>query len=444
MMRRKHLARTVAIAVALMMAVDLVPVAGSTAVYANSDGKIVTKNVYLSPAEIQAERDKAEKAIDEKEGVVDEDNIAAAPVPEIADPAVTAQGDIGGGYSNAVKESDISNVKIRQDASGMIYVSEPDSAGRVTVTGLTLPQEDLEYDAVYVGDDVDSYDNASLEKYFYSDEAKSFSITIDMTEYNVGFHTIWVKLSDGTYLRAAYVPTFVTKVACNDPDYYYAYSTYFYYKYGGTTYSDLDIFMDYKKADDPNYSEEVYMIENPDEEYVKDGLEENTSYNVRMMYGRKFEYGGRTWIFTGRQNGCVSEPVVVATGSGKLLVKSVKAKGKNKVHRYKVWIGWRVWYRNGREIKRKKLYRRYKYYTSKFTITVKLKKKQGLAGLYIGTVNGMYAWKKGDKTTYKQKFSRSGKTKGKKISVMIVGAKALNDGYFSGFSEPVKKKIKVK
>ena len=97
-----------------------------------------------------------------------------------------------------------------------------------------------------------------------------------------------------------------------------------------------------------------------------------------------------------------------------------------------------------KSIRTKKLYHTYKWHTTKFKVTVKLKGKQDLAGLKICTIQGLYNWKKGNKTTYSQKFQCRGKKKGKKITVKIYGARYYEDGYFSNFTETYKKKVKVR
>ena len=64
------------------------------------------------------------------------------------------------------------------------------------------------------------------------------------------------------------------------------------------------------------------------------------------------------------------------------------------------------------------LYHRYKKTYTKFKVTVKFKKKQGIAGVYIGTLHGLYAYKKGNKKKYSQTFTCTGKKKGKKAPAL--------------------------
>ena len=64
-------------------------------------------------------------------------------------------------------------------------------------------------------------------------------------------------------------------------------------------------------------------------------------------------------------------------------------------------------------------------------MTVKLKKKPGTAGIYIGTKR-----LRGNKKTYSTTFTQSGKLKGKKLKVAVYSYQSKTYGGYS----PVKRK----
>ena len=71
---------------------------------------------------------------------------------------------------------------------------------------------------------------------------------------------------------------------------------------------------------------------------------------------------------------------------------------------------------------------------------MKFKKKQGVAGVCIRTIHGLYAWKNGDKKSYSQTFTVRGKKKGKKVSVSVQSYRSKTYG---GYSGKYKKKVRV-
>ena len=75
-------------------------------------------------------------------------------------------------------------------------------------------------------------------------------------------------------------------------------------------------------------------------------------------------------------------------------------------------------------------------WTTKYKVTVKLKKKPGTTGIMIGDKKI-----KGNKKTYSATFEDSGKLKGKKITI---GVCTYNDAKVGGYGKVYKKKVKVR
>ena len=75
-------------------------------------------------------------------------------------------------------------------------------------------------------------------------------------------------------------------------------------------------------------------------------------------------------------------------------------------------------------------------WTTTYEVTVKLKKKPGTTGIYIGDKKV-----KGNKKTYTATFTDSGKLKGKKITIGIC---TYNEAKLGAYGPTVKKKVKVK
>jgi hypothetical protein len=180
----------------------------------------------------------------------------------------------------------------------------------------------------------------------------------------------------------------------------------------------------------------------------KSGFKANSTVQVRLTYGKKFTYNDKTYLFTGRLTNQYSSTVKVKTAYSKPKIKSIKiTKGKLKVQRWKVLYAYRYRYRVNRSTGYRRLisvtplYHRYKKYYTRFKVTVRFRKKQGIAGVYIGTLHNLYAYKKGNKKVYAQTFTCTGKKRGKKV---IVKVKNWRSSIYGGYSKYYKKRVKVR
>ena len=82
-------------------------------------------------------------------------------------------------------------------------------------------------------------------------------------------------------------------------------------------------------------------------------------------------------------------------------------------------------------------------YQTTYTVTVKFKKKPNVAGMYIHASSNspLYQYVKGNKKTYKCKFTVGGKAIGKKSLVRVY---SKGNKTYGAYSPEYKKKVKVK
>ncbi len=156
------------------------------------------------------------------------------------------------------------------------------------------------------------------------------------------------------------------------------------------------------------------------------GLKSDTDYQVRTFYYKMTTYNGQSYPMYGP-----FATTTVKTGkSSKPAVKSISVKYvktfTTKLHRDGYWDAFGKWNDSYDGTGT----------NTKYKITVKLKKKLGIKGLYI---NGKLV--KGNKTTYTATFSEPGKLKGKKVTVMVA---SCNDLKVGAYSATLKKKVKMK
>ena len=166
-------------------------------------------------------------------------------------------------------------------------------------------------------------------------------------------------------------------------------------------------------------------------------LKSAKKYQIRTYFAKKFTYGGKKYIITGKQMGKKSKVATVKTGGKKLKIKSIKI-SKVKVTSKMVYRGrpgyiWDPYYgrynfgiRFGYE----------KETVTQFKITVKLKKKPNAKGIMIG--NQMV---KGNKKKYTKLFTLTGNQKGKKLTFSFC---SYQNGTYKGYSKLVRKKKTIK
>ena len=443
-------ARVMALIMMIVMAVTYMPVLTGTA-YAADEKDEVSEKITELPAEEQKEnKAKAVAELEDELGIEDESDDAAeekeagvVAVPE-ADTETPKQ-------SKRILLSKGKKLDTTGKNIGLITVSGPNSSGYVTVSGPTLNSE-YTYEGIYVGNEHPSISLDAPKEVSLSGSG-AFSVKLNMKDFNVGFHTVYVLIYQGdtayAYDYVDYVPTYIYSRASNSLSWYNTAKKSFKCYYGGSTYYSysgqyLDVFMDYRKAGG-KWSKKVYGPISTSSYTVskKTGLKSSSTYYVRMMYGKKFDYNGVNYVITGRQKGYASAAKKIKTAYKKPLIKKIKIKGtKTIVHKYRVHYANRIRYvrSTGRIISVTPLYHTYKYYYTKYKVVVYMKKKMSIAGVQIKTKGGTVQ-KSGKKKKYVAKYRVSGKKKGKKIKVSVRCFRSKTYGGFSGWKS---KKVKAK
>ncbi len=459
MMKVKNMLRKTSVVLfAMVLALELMPLNAFTA-YA-ADDEIVEKVVELSKEEQEENKAKAIAELEDELGIVDEDEVGfELNAEEEENEALKSQ---------PFKDSDIKTAPIASENSPndltlngydeetgqLIYVSEPNDSGYVSILSKDISDTGYTYQNIYIGDDptyISGLSDLTLIGTFSGSDQYSFSKTLDMKQFDVGYHTIYVSVSDGTETRYAsvkFVPTYIYESVSNSLDNYYTYIKKFTYKYTGSTYYSnsgeyLSMYMDYRKKGG-EWSSYVFRMDSSNTTYQEGGLKPNTTYQVRQMLGKTFEYDGETYTFTGRQTGNASPAKTIKTAYKKPKVSKIKiSKVKQWCHKYRVQYAWRIWYnkRTGVIVKRKALYHTYRYWYTRFKVTVKFKKKQGVSGIRIDTIRGLGVWKNGNKKSYSQTFRVNGKKKGKMVTVKV---KSCRNKTYGGWSKYLKKKVRCR
>ncbi len=305
-----------------------------------------------------------------------------------------------------------------------INVSNNKSTGKATVTGKVTGDT---FSDIYV-------DGSSINAGI-SGKA-SFTKTIDMKNYDVGFHTISARLTnhDVQVVYKYAVPTYIYSKPSIKRANFTTGSKYFVFENSGNYYSkdsSCGVYLDYKKKSGKKWKSNYGPVANYSSG-KKTGLKPNTPYYIRAHYGKKVSYGGKTYFFSGKETGKKSGTVKVKTGKKrKPPVKSItitKAKQFKKVYAYTTWI-----YIGGYGYP---TYHTYTQWYTSFKVTVKMKKKPGTYGIYIGNVRV-----KGNKKKYTADFTVTGKQKGKKLKVAVC---TYQNPVYKGYSPAYKKKVKVR
>ena len=290
-----------------------------------------------------------------------------------------------------------------------------------TVTGDTFEDLYVDGERCYAGIDGDT----------------TFSnVEINMKDYGFGSHTIYAVLnkrnSESDYVRYngdLVVSIYETpKIVLED---FKTGSGYFTYNPGS---SDYDFYIEYRKKGTSAWTAAGHT-ESYKEKKVS-GLKASTNYEVRVYYGKVVFENGKDVLISGKSNGYVSNVITFKTGAKKPAIKSIKiskVKQKSSIYRQPIWgrrwIGTMLYmYIAG--------YRNVRVYTTKFKVTVNLKKKPGAAGIYL---NGKKM--KGNKKKYTTTMELSGKMKGKKYKFSVY---SYQSSTYEGYSPVSKKKVKIR
>ncbi len=291
-----------------------------------------------------------------------------------------------------------------------------DAKGTATVTGKSIgaPFERLAADNGYYLD--------------YSINGKtSFKVTFDTKKLELGYHKLYTTMI-GNYDQIVYpkmFPVVIYDVPSISAGSFETYPNYLSFKspyYNTVKYS---YYLQVKKAADSWDKARLYGPIGAANKVNIDNLVPDTKYNVRAYYIKTVS--GQT--FAGKPSG----EVTIKTGPrNKPAIKSIKiSKAKTK----KVWV--KPLYR-GLVLLKKGFWAN----ETTYTVTVTFKKKPGVSGIYIkGTPDSpLYTYVKGNKKTYKAKFTVGGK-KGQKINVSVY---TKTNGAFTMYSPVYSKRVKVK
>ncbi len=445
---------------AAVMLLTCIPLYEGTA-YAE-DGEIENEIVRLSDEEFEAEKKTAKEKSMKEEGIIDMDAPDEEEDEEDPLPSQPVQ-DADAGEKPVVSGKALRSLKLNgyDDTELFVYVDdEPDSTGHVNIYSANLTDSGYHFTEIRVGDEPEDIldEDKKEEMLCYEltgDDQNQFAKVLDMKYFDVGYHTVFVGISDGTEVRYAVVrkvPTYIYQKVDNSLSNYYTYQKKFEYRYTDSTYYDvsgeeLTMFLDYKKKGSKNWSTYVYRMDSSYTTYELGGLRAGSTYYVRQMLGKTFTYDGEEYTFTGRMTGYASA-VTIKTGYTRPKVKSIKiTRGKNICHKYKVLYAYRYRYRVNKRTGARRLisvtplYHVYRYWYTRFRVTVRFRKKQGIAGVHIYTLQGLNVTKKGNKKKYAQTFKCSGKKKGKKVVVSVLNWRSNTYG---GYSKKLKKKVKVR
>ena len=312
----------------------------------------------------------------------------------------------------------------KDEYTASIKVSLKKSTGKAVVTGTVTGDE---FDSLYVdGSEYSSFTGAAK--------------TINMRVFNVGLHTIYATLKnhDKKVYYAKAVPTYIYGTPSNKLSYYTTGPNYFSIYYSGNTYKydyTCDLMLDYRLKG--KKWKNGYGPFGTSKTVKRSKLKSAKKYQIRTYFAKKFTYGGKKYIITGKQMGKTSKVATVKTGGKKLKIKSIKI-SKVKVTSKMVYRGrpgyiWDPYYgrynfgiRFGYE----------KETVTQFKITVKLKKKPNAKGIMIG--NQMV---KGNKKKYTKLFTLTGNQKGKKLTFSFC---SYQNGTYKGYSKLIRKKKTIK
>ena len=481
---KELLKRSLALVLALAMFVTFFPLLGSDAAYAanreegDGVGKITSDDLVegndysglcLYDGKFMTE-DEVEAAVTAEEGIVDEamiNDLSAASVPENEETVLDelSAGDGEAHYAGSTSESqelcnsatgDRTVVDKIRAMIGADTLSAAEAAGEgdtdlyaQDAASGSYQIDEYGYANFYVMVDTVNYPGVTLRAYSVDgdyintsiDGRTSASFGIDMTDFDIGYHTVIVTLNNtDEFIYWTYVPTDIqVSPTLRKSDFTAGYNGFNYYGntsvYDSDHYEYYDVYLNYKKSGGSWSTTKYGPIS-----YGKGvaGLKQGKKYSLRAFAAKQVEYSidEQTYTFYGP----ASKAVTMKTAYKKTPIKSIKAKclkQYSKKYRYKQilntwWVGTTLWYR-------------YRWRTgtawyTKVKVTVKMKKKAGIGGIYISTKAGSKKAGK-DKKTYTKNFKFSGKKRGKKITVKV---QSYMSKTYGGWSKVTKKKVRVR
>ena len=313
-------------------------------------------------------------------------------------------------------------------ATGVTLTMESLSAdGILTVSGSSKTEE---FECILV-------DGGGIDKEFYSDISgqHSFKKEIDTKEFDIGYHTLSAKLYNGDIINfPSAFPTHIYDKAeiKNNSDFLTVGSNFVNF----TPYYTVESYDGISLCAQIGNGKKWGNVYGPFKSYTaqkiskfdnKTKLKPNTKYKIRVFYYKNVKYGGESYSFKGP----FSKEITFKTGPAKApAIKSITAKcisqKKNKIGNSAYWDANGVFHPSYSGT----------IWKTKYKVTVKLKKKPGTKGIYIGDKKV-----KGNKTTYTVTITDVGKLKGKKVKFGIC---SYNDDKVGSYSPTVKKSVKIK
>ena len=388
--------RTIAVVTALVMGVTFIPMLGGFANAAedpSADPDVTVTDVEdIDLGEVDPDELTEDGVLDELdvEGVYeeDEDAPAAENAQPLQEPDQGQEEESESGdelLATLDEEPDTPKLGAASDSSGGITLTPNRSTGILTVTG-TISAGSEKFTKLYVIDLI-----ASQTVYTKTlSNVKSFTETINMGSFDIGAYGIYVDTNKTTakYYDAAIAEIYDTPV--NNASQVETYAKYLFYAPNRTYYRndyDSGLYVDIKKVGAKSWTSYGPITST---RQIK-GLKPSTKYQIRAYYGKIVTFGGKSYFINGRENNKF-KTVTVKTGKKKLPIKKVTVKAvnvKKHVHkRYGPYTGLYL----GKET----------WYTYRLKVTVKMKKKPGVKGIYI---NGKKV--KGNKKTYSVKFAKT-------------------------------------
>lgn len=296
--------------------------------------------------------------------------------------------------AGAEPQADPARKGLPSDAKGSIRLTPNYPAGKVTVTG-SVTGDSFQRIAVF-DSELNPQTDAAGNTMMWDLSGAAFTREIDLRSLASGVYVIAVATANDTlYTDHAVAVNYGTPV--NKPSQYETYSKYLFYKTASThdpsDYSS-ELYMDIKKKGTKTWKTYGPLSS---ESQIK-SLKPNKTYQARTYYRKTVSLQWKdtdgkiytkSFLVSGRDAGRY-KTVTIKTGKKKLPIKSVSVKAVNVKKHVHLIPGTYVPYR-GKET----------WYTYRLKVTVKMKKKPGVKGIYI---NGKKV--KGNKKTYTVKFGK--------------------------------------
>ena len=280
-------------------------------------------------------------------------------------------------------------------------------------------------------------------------KSSSADLDVDLSPCSIGYHVIFLEVCDKNknVVEVWYVADVPVTIS-EKPTYKGVFEVYskklniYPYNMAGAN-SSYNLYLEYSSNGGKTWKRSGYMQKSLitlaiDQGFTQGGLKPNKKYKTRLRYGTTATkvMDGSTGLLLGPALNTGTKKTGKKT---KPPIKSVKVKAiKVKFHKHRVpghyeWVGNSlIWFKAYTE----------KYYTCKYKVIVKLKKKPGTKGIWV---NGKFV--KGNKKKYTVKFTPYPnyfvKKPPKGLKKVTVKIRSYQSKKYYGFSPMYKKKKKV-